>query len=180
MYKKIGKLFENKPITGKVLGISGIENFYPFMEKKKCKLTEVYYPKVDMQKLPFKDNSFDFVISDQVIEHIENPIKAVDESFRVLKKGGIAIHATVLLTPIHKNPNDYWRFTPDGLKFLCRNYSKIIKVGSWGNRVALALTLISDHLRFIPVYKHVLNPIYYLAVWNEDKYPITTWIIARK
>jgi len=48
-------------------------------------IIEVQYPSVDMQNLPFKMNTFDFVIIDQVIEHLENPQQAVNESYHVLK-----------------------------------------------------------------------------------------------
>lgn len=70
-------------MKGKILGISGIENFYPLIDMKSAEITEVWYPDVDMQNLPFNENTFDFVISDQVIEHLQNPKKAIDESYRV-------------------------------------------------------------------------------------------------
>ncbi len=38
--------------------------------------------------LPLKDESIDFVISSHVIEHIFDPIKALKEWYRVIKKGG--------------------------------------------------------------------------------------------
>ncbi len=44
---------------------------------------------VKNETLPFKKNSFDIVISNFVIEHIENPKKHLKEVYRVLKKGGI-------------------------------------------------------------------------------------------
>ena len=40
------------------------------------------------EKLPFEDNSFDFVTSFDTLEHIENQVLAVSEMIRVLKKGG--------------------------------------------------------------------------------------------
>jgi len=43
----------------------------------------------DAENLPFDDNSFDYVISSHVIEHVPNPIKAFTEWNRVLKKDGI-------------------------------------------------------------------------------------------
>src|SRR5262249_6289681 len=43
----------------------------------------------DGDKLPFADNSFDFVINSHVIEHMPNPIKALKEWHRVIKPGGI-------------------------------------------------------------------------------------------
>ena len=40
------------------------------------------------EKLPFEDESFDLVYSTNVLEHVENPEKVLNESLRVLKKGG--------------------------------------------------------------------------------------------
>lgn len=39
-------------------------------------------------ELPFEDESWDFVISSHVIEHFFDPIKALKEWMRVVKKGG--------------------------------------------------------------------------------------------
>lgn len=38
--------------------------------------------------LPFEDESYDFVISSHVIEHFFDPVKAIKEWHRVIKKGG--------------------------------------------------------------------------------------------
>ena len=38
--------------------------------------------------LPFKDNTWDFVINSHVLEHFFNPIKAINEWLRVIKPGG--------------------------------------------------------------------------------------------
>ncbi len=43
---------------------------------------------IDQDFLPFKDGSFDLVVSNFVIEHLINPQKFFAESFRVLKSGG--------------------------------------------------------------------------------------------
>lgn len=45
----------------------------------------------DIRKLPFKDNTFDFVFSFGTIEHIRENEQAVKEAFRVLKPGGLFI-----------------------------------------------------------------------------------------
>ncbi len=47
--------------------------------------------KADICNLPFHDNSFDLVFCNHVLEHIPNDTKAMQEIFRVLKKGGMAI-----------------------------------------------------------------------------------------
>lgn len=47
--------------------------------------------KADICKLPFKDNSFDFILCNHVLEHIPDDIKAMQELYRVLSPGGTAI-----------------------------------------------------------------------------------------
>ena len=47
--------------------------------------------KADICNLPFQDNSFDVVFCNHVLEHIPNDTKAMQELFRVLKKGGFGI-----------------------------------------------------------------------------------------
>jgi len=44
-----------------------------------CDATDLYFA---------KDNEFDFVCSSHVLEHLTNPIKALEEWIRVVKKGG--------------------------------------------------------------------------------------------
>lgn len=50
------------------------------------------YLKVDViasgDKLPFEDESYDFVVNSHVLEHFWDPISALYEWFRVVKKGG--------------------------------------------------------------------------------------------
>ncbi len=45
----------------------------------------------DAKDIPFSDNSYDLVTSLDVFEHIENDQKALQESFRVLKNGGLVL-----------------------------------------------------------------------------------------
>ncbi len=41
------------------------------------------------EELPFADNSFDVVLSDNVIDHAEKPLKIVEELIRILKPDGL-------------------------------------------------------------------------------------------
>lgn len=45
----------------------------------------------DVERLPFKDKTFDFVICAHLLEHVENPDKALSEIIRVAKKGYIEV-----------------------------------------------------------------------------------------
>ncbi|WP_310992558.1 class I SAM-dependent methyltransferase [Aequorivita marina] len=47
--------------------------------------------KADICDLPFKANSFDFIICNHVLEHIQDDTKAMQEIFRILAPGGTAI-----------------------------------------------------------------------------------------
>ena len=43
-------------------------------------------------RLPFPDAHFDFAFSDQVFEHVHNPVEAMRELGRVLKPGAVSLH----------------------------------------------------------------------------------------
>jgi SAM-dependent methyltransferase len=43
------------------------------------------------EDLPYDDNSFEFIFSKSVIEHLSDPVRLFKESFRVLNKNGIAV-----------------------------------------------------------------------------------------
>jgi SAM-dependent methyltransferase len=47
--------------------------------------------KADICNLPFKDNEFDVIFCNHVLEHIPDDTKAMQELYRILKKGGMAI-----------------------------------------------------------------------------------------
>ena len=179
MYKEIEKALK-KPMKGRILGISGINRFRHMIDLQKSKIVDVKYPKIDMQKLPYKTGSFDYVISDQVIEHLADPFLAISESRRVLKKNGIAIHTTCFINPIHFGPSDYWRFSSDALKILCKPFSKIVQTGSWGNWPSVLICLIGKKLRFAEVPETRFSTFNMLASFNQSKFPIVTWIIAKK
>ncbi len=95
--------------------------------------------------LPFENNSFDTIISTEVLEHVERPWTMIKEIQRVLKKGGICILTAPFLVPYHADPCDYFRYTKEGIKSLFKNESfEIIKCDSYG-RMFLVL---SEFIRF--------------------------------
>ena len=86
----------------------------------------------DAIDLPFKHNFFDFVTAMEVLEHIENDQKAVDEIFRVLKLSGFFMLSVPLkmelYTEIDKLAGHCRRYEIKELKDLVENAGfKIVK-----------------------------------------------------
>ena len=75
--------------------------------------------------LPFADASFALVLCTQVIEHVENPQSFIDEIHRVLKPGGTLYLSAPFVWEVHNYPNDYWRFTDQGLALLLRAFADV-------------------------------------------------------
>lgn len=78
----------------------------------------------DIQNLPFQNNSIDFIISNSVLEHIENPEKVVSEIKRVLKPGGKA-YISVPQVSVRHHEIDYFRWTLPGLQKLFKDFDLI-------------------------------------------------------
>lgn len=179
MYKRIEKGLPGR-IAGKVLSISGLEDMRHLLNESHCEITEASYPEVDMQCLPYSDETFDWVISDQVLEHIKDPNSGIAESWRVLRKGGIAIHTTCFVNYYHPAPIDYWRFSPPALRHLCARFSEVLQCEGWGNRLAILWCFLGDRFRAMEIPEHRYSLRRWMATWTELHYPISTWIIARK
>lgn len=70
------------------------------------------------EKLPFKNGSFDGVISASVLEHVRNPFACASEIIRVLRPGGRLFCAVPFLQPEHGYPHHYYNMAPQGLRAL--------------------------------------------------------------
>jgi SAM-dependent methyltransferase len=68
----------------------------------------------DIHALTFADNSVGTVLCFETLEHVADPIRAVQEMHRILKPGGLLAISSVMFFPIHEHPWDFWRFTPEG------------------------------------------------------------------
>ena len=65
-----------------------------------------------------EDDTYDSIVCFEVLEHVQNPFKAVSEVKRVIKKDGIFILSVPHLSRLHAMPHDYFRYTEYGLKTL--------------------------------------------------------------
>lgn len=62
--------------------------------------------RVDMLDMPFEDSTFDLVIANHVLEHVDDDLKALAEVHRVLKPGGHAILQTPYSAKLHHTWQD--------------------------------------------------------------------------
>ncbi|MGY6744565.1 MAG: class I SAM-dependent methyltransferase [Cecembia sp.] len=101
----------------------------------------IKYPQANFKQAfipPFTgiaDNSFDTVVSFQVIEHIKNDRLFLEEIKRVLKPGGKAIISTPNIRhTLSRNPWHIREYTPRQLKELCLGvFEKVTAMGIGGN-----------------------------------------------
>lgn len=179
MYSRLAQ-FRIVPGTAhRALSISGSEDLCHVLGFDSDHVIQADFPEYDILNLPFDDATFEAVVSDQVLEHVQgDPRRAVAESLRVLKPGGICVVTSCLINPVHFGPGDYWRFTPDGLRLLVAGETELLESGGWGNRgavIALALGL-----RMAPVPHLRWHPIHRLAVASDPDWLISTWVVVRK
>ena len=73
------------------------------------------------EALPFRDNSFDTVVCTEVLEHTQDPFRAIRELSRLLTRDGHLLLSVPFLYPVHEAPHDYWRLTPQGLEAMLQS-----------------------------------------------------------
>jgi SAM-dependent methyltransferase len=70
---------------------------------------------------PVADESVDFILCTETLEHVLEPRQFLLEARRCLRPGGCAVLTVPFAARWHYIPYDYWRITPSGLQHLFRN-----------------------------------------------------------
>ena len=70
------------------------EGMLNLVKERYSKFDNVSFEKIDIQSIPFEDNSFDMIIANHMLFHVPDLNKALQEVNRVLKKGGYFYSAT--------------------------------------------------------------------------------------
>ena len=115
----------------------GVKPYYPFFHAYASEYVGVdpQHPGAELrgtvEEMPVADGSFDLVVCTQVLEHADDPDRAVRELRRVTAPGGRVLASTHGVMVYHPNPDDLWRWTHTGLERLFE------RNGSW-ERVTVA------------------------------------------
>lgn len=85
------------------------------------------------EKFPLDDNSYDNVLTMNLIEHIFDTHNIFAETSRVLKPGGLFVSAVPYMHHIHGSPDDFVRYTDSAYKKFADKYGfEIIYLESLG------------------------------------------------
>lgn len=155
-----------------VLDVGGGERFQKDLNRYRELFRHTDYKTLDVEpryrpdivatiyEIPVADNSIGAIICKSVLEHLDDPGRAVAEMRRVLEPGGKILLYVPFIYPYHARPGvykDYFRFSEDALRHLFRDFRnvEIQKVGGYFRALMF----------FLP-YQHrlkvVLEPVAYL------------------
>jgi len=71
------------------------------------------------RSLPWRSETFECILAREVMEHVDDLYRMVEEIHRVLRPGGRLWFSTPFIFPLHDyETGDYWRLTPSAWEFL--------------------------------------------------------------
>ncbi len=193
-------------ITGSTLDIgAGLKPFKDYFNSSSYTSLDAnpnLHPDVigSILNLPAENHSYDSVVCLEVLEHINDTKRAVSEIARVTRSGGTLLLSTPMHWPLHYEPEDYYRFTPYGLKEILKPYFDVVhteKIGGLfsflGARTAEKSALfLYKLLPFLPkriryALGHIANiPLsiffYFLAFFLDWLFPedAISWLVVAK
>ncbi len=105
------------------------------------------YQATDEYRFPIAAETFDIVLSGQVIEHVRKTWLWIQEVARVCKPGGYVITVNPVSWGYHEAPIDCWRIYPEGMRALYDEagleveYCAAESLEPWSHRVPKYLRL---------------------------------------
>jgi 2-polyprenyl-3-methyl-5-hydroxy-6-metoxy-1,4-benzoquinol methylase len=128
--KQVRERFQGRPCRVLDVGSMGVNGTYKelfqFEGVEYVGLDAAAGPNVDVVPADsydwkeLEDESFDVIVSGQVLEHVEFPWLTVEQIAKKLKSNGMACVIAPSRGPEHRYPHDCYRYYPDGMKALMR------------------------------------------------------------
>jgi SAM-dependent methyltransferase len=94
---------------------------------------QLTYTTKDPYNFPIPSDTYDAVVSGNVIEHVPRIWTWMCEIARITKPGGLVITGAPCSWPYHTAPYDCWRIYPDGMRALCEDANLRIEFVTWGS-----------------------------------------------
>ncbi len=171
--KKINQFLEEKMkyigSLESVLDIGGGTRFTKWLKKYKHYFNDDSYKTFDfdastnpdfvgdIHNIDLEDNYFEAIICSSVLEHVEDPIQAVKEMYRILKPKGVLFCYIPSIYPYHVKKGhyrDYWRFFDDTVDLLFKDFKdkEVLKFGGY-------FKALSFFFPFQHKFRFILNPV---------------------
>lgn len=77
-----------------------------------------------------ESSQYNFILCTGLLEHIPDPQRLIDDFHRILKPGGKLVITASAISSFHEGPDDYFRYTPYGLKLLFAEWDNFEIEGS--------------------------------------------------
>jgi SAM-dependent methyltransferase len=141
--------------------------------------------------LPFPDESFDTILSNDVMEHIKEPELAWSEMARVLRPEGKLVLSVPFLYSVHEAPYDYHRWTAFKLRAFCEaNGLTVLELQPYAGGLEVVLDIVAKHLDLHPVLSAVhlsiarllrgFGPVRRVSERRKEFFPMGYSMVAQK
>jgi SAM-dependent methyltransferase len=129
----------------------------------------------DAVALPFRAGVADAVVMCELLEHLAEPRRAIDDATRTLRRGGTLCGSVPFLFPVHGDPFDFHRYTEQGLRHHLSGTQQVT-VTPHGNRMGAAWLFLSGDSRVMRLF----NPLVRRAFAKPSaRYPEGYVFVAR-
>ncbi len=147
---------------GRIFGVDPSQEAVRIAKRKfkEAGLENFFFKKGSGYKLPFKNQSFNFVILADVIEHVLYPQKILKEAKRVLKKNGFLIVSSVIKQNSFPEDKMHIReYSVDELKKITSKFFKCVNIKTTHCQYLKKIYLLSIKMgRFRPqFFRYLIN-----------------------
>ncbi len=162
--KRIHKLFGDSLNNKVILNLgSGTNRIHPEIINVDLFAFKEVDVVADICDTPFKDASVDGIVCEDVLEHVAQAPKLLKEMSRILKPGGMMIIKTPFVYPYHSSPNDFFRWTGDGLKHIVKENNFSVKESGITGGPMCTLQAVLMHI-FAMIFSFGSKTVYFLLV----------------
>ena len=131
------------------------------------------------EALPFAPESFDLVITTQVMEYFKEPVRAAREIYDALKPGGVFLASAAAFAPRFVE-EERWRFTRTGLSQLLSPFAEVeivpelYTLGSVARTLNLALDSLARYGFMRSIFRRTGCPVLNLLGLGLEKLKLTS------